>query len=363
MEHENDLISRCRRKLSERWGLVTGGNLQIASIPSESAAAIERSVNSTIKTCRYVLPTQLLAKCATPSLDCRSVQAGCGLKESFDARSVNQDVLVPFDRDNHNVLGGSTEPYANNPLRIPAITPAHRAAQKDKSGYDDLMLVLDYAQQHPEAVEPLFDHVLMSVARRLDQALIVYPVPNRVSLSQTIAVLSQFLKSKSGGLRLQAVTVALLKTLGGRFAMFESVSSSKTNAADASTGGVADLECLDSKGNIVLAVEVKDRQLTLRHVQDKLPAVRKKGVKELLFLVRGGATSGDAGSIDKLTQKEFITGQNVYVCEIDEFLQNCLVLLGETGRREYLAEIGAQLDEVKADIEHRTIWRDLPGSL
>ncbi len=96
-------------------------------------------------------PDRLLtAKAADPGRDCRSVQATCGLRGAFDARTIADEVVVPFDRANENVLGGSTEPYANNPLRIPAIVPTARSAQRDKSAFDDLCKVLDYAEKNPQ---------------------------------------------------------------------------------------------------------------------------------------------------------------------------------------------------------------------
>jgi hypothetical protein len=44
---------------------------------------------------------------------------------------------------NERVLGGSPEPYVNNPLRVPGITAAYRNAQKQKTDWDKLVAVLD----------------------------------------------------------------------------------------------------------------------------------------------------------------------------------------------------------------------------
>lgn len=357
------LVELVRGHLASEWLYVTAGATVVTGIDPELRDAIRRSINSKTKTYRYVLPTQLLSKLARPELDCRSIQAGSGLTGSFDARSICHGVIVSFDRENNSVLGGSSEPYLNNPLRIPAIRPAARRAQKDKEGFDDLMKVLNYAQQNPQELIGLVREVLMAIQDRLAEVSVTYPVPNRVSLQQAQATLKDFLGDRSGGLRLQAVAVAIFRAIGERFKLFADVRSDNINAADASTGSAADLECVDDVGDIVMAVEVKDRHLTLRQMQDKLPAVREKGIREMLFLVQGGTAGDDAQDVATALSRQFVTGQNLYVLEWDEFLTSCLVLFGEAGRREFLKHVGKELDRQRADISHRRKWASLLGTI
>ena len=109
----------------------------------------------------------------------------------------------------------------------------------------------------------------------------------------------------------------------------------------------------------MLAVEVKDRELTLRSVQEKLPKSRERGIRELLFLVQGGVAKKDANEVDAAIEREFTTGQNLYVCNFDDFLNTSLVLFGESGRRTFLVTVGQCLDESKADLVHRQHWQEL----
>jgi len=329
------------------------------SLPPAIAEAIELSINASIKTYRYVLPTQLLVKVIDPAMDCRSIQADCGLDRPFDARSVCQDVIVPFDRENQNVLGGSPEPYVNNPLRIPAVLKKHRKAQRNPKEFDLLSLVLDFAQANPQLASALFDAVLAAIKQRLESVAVVYAVPNRVSQEQTILLLNEYLHEKTGGLRLQAAAVALFRSIGELLQLYSQVQSNRINAADSATGSAADLECIDSSGQVILAVEVKDQHLELRHVQDKLPGIREKGVRELIFLIQGKVAPRDEKEINDLTHKQFVSGQNIYVCRFDTFLEACLVLFAEPGRRVFLQHIGEELDAINADFNHRKAWQEL----
>jgi len=87
--------------------------------------------------------------------------------------------------------------------------------------------------------------------------------------------------------------------------------------------------------------------------------MREKRVSELLFVVQGGVEPEHEAEVLATLDREFTTGQNVYVCEFNHFLEVCLVLFAEPGRRDFLEEIGRTLDGTHADLRHREAWRDL----
>lgn len=347
--------------LSERWQSIEEIQSQSQSslnIPAAIQEAIRNSIISTTKSYRYVLPTQLLAKLIDNTLDCHCVQESSNLSGSFDARSFCKQIIVPFDRDNHNVLGGSGDPYVNNPLRISAIVPEHRSAQRNISGFDDLRKVLDFAEDHSDLLTELYNHVLVAIRTRIDRVHIVYPIPNRISMEQMKSLLHTFLSERTGGVRLQAVSVALFQTIGKLFGLYHEVVSRSVNVSDASTRSAADLECVSETREVILAVEVKDRQLTLIDMQDKLNSIRERGIRELLYLVRGGVVEQDTDEVADLSRREFGAGQNLYVCEFVGFLESSLILFQEEGRRNMLQCIGQELD-IHADLSHREAWREL----
>jgi hypothetical protein len=105
------LNSTAATNLQQEWAATLNGTATISDeVPQSIRDAIIRSINSKTKTYRYVLPTQLLAKATDSALDCRTIQANAQMIGAFDARSVCQDVIVPFDRATESVLGGSAEP-------------------------------------------------------------------------------------------------------------------------------------------------------------------------------------------------------------------------------------------------------------
>jgi hypothetical protein len=61
--------------------------------------------------------------------------------------------------------------------------------------------------------------------------------------------------------------------------------------------------------------------------------------------------------------KEFVSGQNVYITDLTTLCRTALALLGEQGRREFVQEVGVQLDRYRSDITHRRCWAQLLASV
>lgn len=359
-----DLVEKCRDVLKREWekvssseGLLETGN----NLTNDFIEVIARSINSKTKSYRYVLPTQLVAKLADPGLDCRCLQAGRGGDGAFDARSVAHKVIVPFDKANENVLGGSPEPYVNNPLRRPELSRKYRNQQKDKAGWDDLCLIVETIENErsQELTLTIFRRTLSEIYRRLTQTRVTYSVPKRISTNQLLGMIDAFIKVGSGGDRVLTISTALLETVGEVFNIFSEVRRFNINAADASSGLVADIECCNTNGEIVLVVEVKDKQLTFNQIQDKLPAIRSRSVSEILFLAQKGVVFENGSKIEDLVEKEFASGQNIYILKLTDLLPTLFVFIGEEGRRRFMNKVGEVLDKYGSRFRDRRHWAAL----
>ncbi len=321
-------------------------------------------LTSQTKSYHYVLPTQILAKCVDPTLDCHSLQASYNKPGAFDARTIAHKVIVPFDQQNHKVLGGSGEPYVNNPLRCPAVVAKFRKQQKNRDDWDRLIRVLDAAEEArtKDFVRTIFDQILAEIYRLLAHVQVSYPTPNRISLAQTVQVIKKFTAVKSGGDRVEAVCTALFRAIASKFGLFNEVCRQKVNVADAVSGMGADIEC-KLEGKVVLLVEVKDRSLTLTQINAKLDLARAKRISEILFLAEQGIAPDEQHQVEDRVKNEFASGQNVYVSNFVDFSSGILVLLGEKGRVQLLALVGEELDRGGSDIVHRRAWAQLMRSI
>ncbi len=243
-----DLVAGASALLNAKWSeihnLAEKGRLRDWLEDGELIGRIRSAINSSTKSYRYVLPTQITAKLVDPSLDSRSLQVARGGEGAFDARTVAHQVIVPFDQANDNVLGGSPEPYVNNPLRVPEISAQYRGPQKNQKDWDHLCQILDAVEgrQNPAFTELVFKQALTEIYRRLSDVRVVYPTPIRISLEKSIGLLENFLSEQSGGDRLLALTSALFVVLGKKFGLYSEVRRASITSADIATGMLADLE-------------------------------------------------------------------------------------------------------------------------
>lgn len=355
-----NLIEECEETLQKYWKIVNKAILSQNFIDDETVEKIAQLLRSKTKTYRYVLPTQILAKVTDPSLDCRCVQVGRKPEHgNFDARSVNEKVIIPFERASGRPLGGSTQPYVNNPLRVPEISSQYSSKQKNQKDWMLLSKLLNQVEKIDEDTFTIkfLKQILMEIRRIQQEQSITYPVPHRISLEDMTDLLNNFLLSSSGGGRLQAVSFALFLTLKDIWGIYDEVYSESVTAPDTQAGRSADIDCIKD-GETVMAVEVKDRTVTLELLEDKISTSRLNEVKELLFLIRSNQLV-DSDDVMNRGGKEFGSGLNVYMVDFAEFIRSVLVLIGERGRNRFLINIGHSLEQLRVDFVDRKEWAEL----
>lgn len=361
---EEFLSARCKTTLDQYWAEVRakaeGGEPTDYLTDSHLIEAIRDSLkDSTDKTYHYVLPTQLVSKVTNPKLNAACLQEGAGVKGSFDPRTVCKRVIVPFDRTQlDGALGRSPDPYVNNPVRVPLLTKAGRKSKSNPEMWDKLCDVVQAVEANDEEFsKTLFRQVLLEIYRKLGTTGVKYDVPLRSSLAQVVDAIEQFSRETSGGDRPLALTAALFQTFGKYFKIFEpDVRRGKITASDESLGQVADIECCDREGEIVFAIEVKDKTITVSDLEEKLAKTREKGIKEVFFVSGRGNREGEG--VPERVAKEFAAGQNLYVFTMAELSRAILALAGEEARRDFLVYVGQQLDS-HSETKHRLAWKKI----
>src|SRR6266700_359518 len=241
--------------------------------------AIAKSINHSQVSYRYCLPIQLLGKLTNPRIDSRRLQRGAAESDptAWDARSLGSKVIAPFIKEQESVLGTSGDPYVGNPMRIPRMERDDKT-KSDVPGWNRLLDVLDAVEkrQNGRFTQNVFRQVLLEIYRRQQTLRFSYPIPPRISLKDTLSVSERFVSEKSGGDRALALVGALFDVIGSHFGLFAQVNRARINASDEAIGQVADLECLDNAGKVVIAVEVKDRALALTDVEGTIRKTRNR---------------------------------------------------------------------------------------
>ena len=132
---------------------------------------------------------------------------------------------------------------------------------------------------------------------------------------------------------------------------------------DAASGAPGDVMCYGPNGDLILAVEVKERELTLSDVRSSSRKAREAdaALTSLLFATPGVKKKDDR-AIRESAATAWASGLNVYQADIIELAASTFVLLAEKWRPALLRQIGAELDR-RGDHAHRHAWRDLLSSL
>ena len=326
---------------------------------------ISRLINCDVVSIRYALLTQLLGKLIDPRRDALNIQRGdantAHAAGRWDARSFCQANVVPWVAEAGQVLGTSPDPYVNNPLRRNRLDE-YPAAVQHRQLWDGLVAVLSQVQERadPAYTETRVRQCLAALARKYNELAVQFDVPQRVSLTDTARLVADYLAEPSGGERPQIIVAALMRTLGGRFGIFDRVERQAINEADAAGSRPGDVICYLNDRQI-FAVEVKDRAITLQDLDTAIGKARRSDVTEVLF-ASAAPPAGDP-VIAARAQREFGLGINIYQLEIADLLRVVLTIAGETSRAEFLATVSRELNDRVTQPAHKLAWQDLLRNL
>ncbi len=237
-------------------------------------------------------------------------------------------------------------------------------SKKDVAGWNTLVDVLQQVELRgdPGFAELVFHQVLLEIFRRQKSLRFTYPLPPRISLESTLSLAKRFLEQKSGGDRGLALCGALFDAIGIHFGLYAKVDRARINASDEAIGQAADLECVNVQGEVVLAIEVKERTLTLTDVEGTLRKCRKRKIKDIFFAAPR-VKKDEQSTVDKRVALAFAGGQNLYVFDFFEIARSVLSLGGENIRATFLQKVGEHLDLWNTQPSHRQAWKSLLESV
>ena len=129
--------------LDLRWNSI------LSSTDQEEDSDVDRLVNSDTVSIRYAFVTQLLGKFAQPDRDILCLQMGSSEEPDdtgrWDPRSFCSRLVVPWVQRNQSVLGTSTDPYVNNPLRRRSLD-VNMESLRSRAQWDALIPIQELAR-------------------------------------------------------------------------------------------------------------------------------------------------------------------------------------------------------------------------
>lgn len=309
----------------------------------------------------YVLLTQVLGKATDGNLNALCLQDSSLLPNAWDARSLASKVVVGWNRDIGKALPGTnTDPYVNNPARYKNFGDEMESKAKNKTDYQRLVDVVSHIEERgqDEAIR-LVESILIEIRFHLETNTRDYFGPPKVSLDDVMSVIESFLAVRSNGVRLQVVCYAVLKALSEAFPGYGTIQSYPTNSSDASGGRAGDVERINSAGKVDLAVEVKDRTVSMGDLEASILKCRTVDVRNLLFVIQSNPLLSEEAAMLERSKHEFTRGIDVNFSDAVSLFRTALMLLSPEQRAGLLRGVHDALEELGAHLKHRNHWMDL----
>jgi hypothetical protein len=200
------------------------------------------------------------------------------------------------------------------------------------------------------------------VKQPIQRASSNYSVPMRVSVSTALRVAKDFLQTGKSKTRLLLVCSALFGMIGIQLGTYAKVERGNIPNRRRFRPNILDLECVDKTGKVVLAVEVKDRALTLADVEGTITKTRNREIQEVFFTTPK-VSAADADKIKTRLDTAFAAGQSFYVFDFFSLARAVLALGGNAMRRLFLQRVGEHLDTWITQPSHRQAWQRALQSL
>lgn len=238
------------------------------------------------KTYRYILFTELLAKATDERIDVYSLQANDGSDGAYDARTLCHKVVVKFEKKELPFgLGGSNEPFVNNPARVPRLSSENVVRKgKDSIIHGKLLTVLGAITDEYTAYEYL-RHAVFIMKQIHDEYEAKYDInPNvfKKEYAQNILDFTSDLVEKSCEGEICPIVVSAIESLflGDSY----KINPHKVNESGASSNEIGDIDIINNLDEIVFAIEVKDKEFTREDVEHAIRKFYDAKIKRSYFI-------------------------------------------------------------------------------
>jgi hypothetical protein len=255
-------------------------------------------------TFRYILVNGVLAGAVNARWHPRALQAISPLEGAYDARSLCHKVLVPFERKHlKNALGGSNEPFVNNPARLPSVELSNPVrAGRDRELQAELFKVLEglAKSSQEDAFDALCDCLFYALERR-KQMTSLLPLgvkPSTTDLTSIVDFGTAFVSKSLEGASCAILTASLLQVLADALDLPWRVEAHNVNQSGASSREVSDIDIYRGKV-LELSIEVKDKAFTVEDAEHAGRKIAEAGHNSLVLVLgpRGRIENGGAEDI------------------------------------------------------------------
>lgn len=350
---------KAEQVLQTEWNNVQSSE-ETQYVDAHISRKIREVFNASQLTYKYILFTNILAKAVNPNIHYRSMQAGSDLSGAYNARSLGHKIVVEWEKENGERLGGSNEPFLNKPARDPefALENAARSQSAQKRLYNLLETLED--RTNSGDIDPI--NVLRQALYeflQLEPQTVDYEDPSDVPYRALEPLVKQYISTSGGGERLAAVTAGVYRTYYSQAGDGWEIDAEHANTADEFSKSAGDVEVF-RENTLIRAVEVKDKPTERSDIQHAITKARESELGEYLFVLGSGwqSQSEKQASLNDIENApiELIL---IYPNE----LLSMLKFVGDAGRVEFTRVVGEYLNDMRATTTNKDDWKTLVDSL
>lgn len=289
---------------------------EATKVEDSMAEFISEALNHRHKTFKYVLVTALLAKASNQEVYMLSLQKGGSTPGHYDARSLCHKVIVPFEKLTlPGSLENSNEPFCNKPARFVELSKDNAVRSgTDRELLYNLVDLLPKIKTSKQAYKYL-KHALWVMKERHENYL------KKFSIGDTLIDVSEFSQlvldyvyklteyPREGEVCPLIVAQIEKLYLGDSY----KVVPHKVNESGSSSKEIGDIDIFNDKGELVNAIEVKDKDFGEQDVVHAVNKFRMAHLHNSMFIY-GKHVSFDEDAVYQALRK--IGREGHYCCLI-----------------------------------------------
>lgn len=309
-----------------------------------------------VMTFKYMLLSNILAKAVNSDIHYRAIQTESDLDGAFSSRTIAEQVIVDWEQENGQRLGGSNEPGTSKPYRWAEVSPEIQVKRDDSR--DNLYELLGELETRTETgeIDPI--DVLrqaLECVSRLEANTIDYSSPSVAPYRELSDRVKEYLEISGGGERLAAVAASVIKAsyFHADGADWE-VSAEHVNIPDQQSGAVGDIEIFHD-GTLHHAYEVKDKPVEKNDIIHAEEKAQRNELDEYIYVVGAGFKDGEESRAVKAADDAAI---ELILVSAHELISR-LKFVGREGRKKFIDFVGEFLNEMRATDANKDDWKEI----
>lgn len=360
LAEENVSTEKAAEILNREWKHIQSSDETEYVDDSVIRTKIKEILTDSNKTYRYILVNAVLSKAVNSNVHYRALQAGSSLDGAYDARSVAHGALVPWEKGHGERLGGSPEPFVNNPARHPEVDTNNRARSTQKQ--ERLYNLLEQMQEKVRTGEldpiDILRQTLQALSE-LESKTVEFESPSTAPHEVIALHINEYLKDAGNGERLPAVVAAIMQTYYEHAGEGDwRIDCEHANISDEFSKAAGDVEIF-YEGELHKAMEVKDKPTTQSSVQHAIEKGRKNELGEYLYVLGSGFEPGEEGNARREAEDAPI--ELIFITP--EELIGTLKIVDDVDRVFFLEAVGEFLNDMRANQANKKAFTKIVESI